>query len=74
MDAEDLPRTSSKLSDNPFMRRDSKSGVSPQPNYEKKQAYPVPSSVETLDRPTREKVSANAHDPQQRMWIGTQTC
>ena len=48
---EDSPK--SRLSDNPFMRRDSKEGMSPRSPTNKQDAYPV---ISTVERPSPEKV------------------
>jgi hypothetical protein len=57
----------SRLSDNPFMRRDSKEGMSPRSPAKKQDAYPVISTVERAepeaepDKPSTEKVMSSEH-------------
>ena len=58
-EGEESPK--SRLSDNPFMRRDSKEGMSPGPRSpaKKEEAYPVISTVEraVVEKPSPEKVT-----------------
>ena len=62
-DSEESPK--SRISDNPFMRRDSKEGMSPRSPVQKpKDAYPVISTVERAEpvKPSPEKVKRPEHD------------
>ena len=61
-DSEESPK--SRISDNPFMRRDSKEGMSPRSPVQKpKDAYPVISTVERAEpvKPSPEKVRRPEH-------------